>query len=220
MSKSLGNVISPHYLIEKYGMNAVRFYFNYAGPAQNDVIFSEENLCELYNSMLANEYGNLVQRVMGLVYKNFQKTNNFSGQEIICSYIPFYEELNNQTLFSSLNKQTFENLDRYVDEFSFKKYIDLIWQSIKKSNQYIQEEKPWTLKNTDSKRMGTVLYVLLETIKRITIALQPIIPDGCSAILKRLHLENEMKFNKIEEMLIPGTIIIQDLNPVFPRIEK
>lgn len=217
MSKSLGNVIAPLPLIKKYGLDAVRFYFLYNGPESNDAVFSEETLIETYNTMLANEYGNLVQRVLSLIYKNFPISNN------PFAYIPPHEEFteNDQDLMSSLNLESRSLLSTYMDSFLFRKYIDGIWEVIRKSNQYMEKQKPWSLKNTDFNRMGTVLYVLLETIKRISIFTQPILPIGSEKILYRLGFEDRsMNFEEIEKPLIPNKILQINLEPVYPRLEK
>ncbi len=209
ISKSLGNVIDPFELIEQYGLDQVRYFLLREVPFGNDGDFSRSQLVQRINSELANNLGNLVQRVVSFCIKNtFGKVpdhkNKFEKEdfEIINSY-----------------ENEISSLRNLIDKQKLDESLKEIWFKVSKSNKYIDEQAPWNLKKDNAERMNVVLYCLLESIRQIGIMIQPIMPSSSSKILDIFGLEvNERFFNKLESKLVVGTDLIkQDL--MFPRIE-
>jgi methionyl-tRNA synthetase len=171
MSKSLGNVISPVYLVNKYGADSVRYYFMRNLSFGNDGDVSEEGLIERHNNELANKLGNLVSRVSALAETHgIKKTENKLIKKLKIKEI----------------EKSFENyeLDRVISQvFSF---IDIC-------NEYIQEKKPWESK--DSK----ILYELADSIKSIAILLSPFIPETSEKISRVFNFN--LDFSEIKKLL-------------------
>ena len=171
ISKSLGNTISPLYLIEKYSEDALRYFLMRNIPFGEDGDFSEKVLVERHNNELANKLGNLVSRVTGLAEKSgVKKTEN--------------------RLLKKLNFKKIENL---VENYEFDKTLNEIFAFIDICNEYIQNKKPWETK--DKK----ILYELLDSIKAVAILLWPFIPSTSERIAK--HLGFEIKFENIKKPL-------------------
>ena len=210
ISKSLGNVIDPFKLIEQYGLDQVRYFLLREVPFGNDGDFSRSHLVQRINSELANNLGNLVQRVVSFCLKNTMgkvpdHKNEFKKEdlEIIESF---------ETEISSLrNLMDQQKLDESLKE---------IWIKISKSNKYIDEQAPWNLKNDNAARMNVVLYCLLESIRQIGILIQPIMPSTANKILDIFGLDTSQRFfNKLGSKLLVGTDLIKQ-DVMFPRIEN
>jgi methionyl-tRNA synthetase len=210
MSKSVGNVVDPFALVDEYGVDFVRFFLCSEVPFGNDGDFSEESFALRINSNLANELGNLVQRVVTMVKKNCDGT------------IPEPE--------SGLLPEDLELIDAagdalalckgHMDRQALHKMVDAIINVARMSNKYIDTQAPWTLKKTDVPRMRTVLYTLAETIRRMTVLLEPVIPVSCARILDLLGAPDNLRsFASVTDArLAPGTPVLQPV-PIFPRIE-
>ena len=210
ISKSLGNVIDPFKLIEQYGLDQVRYFLLREVPFGNDGDFSRSHLVQRINSELANNLGNLVQRVVSFCLKNTMgkvpdHKNEFKNEdlEIIESF---------EAEISSLrNLMDQQKLDESLKE---------IWIKISKSNKYIDEQAPWNLKNDNAARMNVVLYSLLESIRQIGILIQPIMPSTANKILDIFGLDASQRFfNKLGSKLLVGTDLIKQ-DVMFPRIEN
>ena len=171
ISKSLGNVISPEYLVNKYGADSIRYYICRNFVFGEDGDFSEKVLIERHNNELANKLGNLVSRVTGLAEKvGVKKTEN--------------------KLLKKLNLKKIEN---HIENYGFDKALNKIFAFIDICNEYIQNKKPWETK--DKK----ILYEVLDSIKAIAILLWPFIPSTSEKIAK--HLCFEIRFENIKEPL-------------------
>ena len=171
ISKSLGNVISPEYLIDKYGADPIRYYIFRNFVFGEDGDFSEKVLVERHNNELANKLGNLVSRVAGLAEKaGVKKTEN-----------------------KLLKKLNFKKIENLVENYEFDKALNEIFAFIDICNEYIQNKKPWETK--DKK----ILYELLDSIKAVAILLWPFIPSTSEKIAKNLGFE--IKFENIKEPL-------------------
>lgn len=163
MSKSVGNVIPPHEIVEKYGVDAFRYYFMRYIPAYEDGDFSWERMEEVYNSDLANELGNLVSRTAAMIVK-YQ--NGLIGD------IPAPEHDINGYI-KALNDCRF---DRSLEE---------VWQQVRGMNQYIDEEKPWVIaKDSDPAHLREVLAYVASSILQIGELLEPFMPETADAIKK------------------------------------
>lgn len=211
MSKSLGNVVDPFQLIEIYGLDPLRYFLMREVVFGQDGSFSEAALIQRTNSDLANDLGNLAQRVLSFIYKNAEgkipEPQEFSGEdrEILAKAAHLHDLLRDDMEVQGLQA-----------------YCIHIWEVISEANRYVDAQKPWSLKkSTDAKdqvRMGTVLYVLCEVIRHVAVYVQPIMPDAAGKILDQLGQE-ERTFESLKAPLKSG-IALSEPMPLFPRIEK
>ena len=206
ISKSLGNVIDPVDLLEKFGADTLRYFMLREVPFGQDGDFSQQHLINRYNSDLANSYGNLVQRVLSFIAKNCKgqipQPGTFQETDMVL-----------KNMIASLR----ETLDADLQNMAFHKYAEHIWQVISRANQYIDEQKPWVLKNENPERMKTVLYTLVETIRQIALVTQPLLPKASSSILDQLAVDSHQRnFANLNHCLKPGTSLPEP-SAVFPR---
>ena len=211
ISKSLGNVIDPVQLIETYGLDQVRYFLMREVPFGNDGDFSKSGMVNRINSDLANDLGNLCQRVLSFVYKNCNatvpKNMGFTPDD------------------SKLITHAYEILPKLREDYNsqlFNVALERVWGLVAASNKYIDEQAPWKLRKTDPARMHTVLYTLLETIRCIGILLQPIMPGSSEKILNQLAVDTSKRsFAALNsnDGLETGTSL-QKPNPIFPRFEE
>ncbi|MBX3495688.1 MAG: methionine--tRNA ligase [Parvibaculum sp.] len=208
MSKSLGNAVAPDHLVTKYGLDASRYFLLREVPFGNDGDFSHASIVHRTNGDLANDLGNLVQRVLSMIAKNcggvVPTPGAFSDAD--------------KTLLATAHGM----LDRVRAEFdalAFHKGLEAIWGLCGDANRYVDEQAPWTLRKTDPARMATVLYVLAEAIRHIGILVQPVMPEASIKILDQLALGPEARgFGALgpEGALAAGTALPAP-SGVFPR---
>jgi len=206
ISKSVGNVIDPYALIENYGLDQTRFFMLREVPFGSDGDFSTRAIIQRMNSELANDYGNLCQRVLSMVAKNCEASVPTPGD---------FTSEDTALLASAENALGLvrKSLDRQI----FNEALEHIWIVIRSANAYVDHQAPWALRKTDTARMGTVLYVLSETIRRLALLTQPFMPDASAAILDQLVVpENARNFDALTDVLKPGTALPKPQG-VFPR---
>ena len=208
MSKSLGNVVTAADLTENYGLDAVRYYLLREVPFGQDGYISHESMVGRINGDLANDLGNLVQRVLSMVNKNCD------------SKIPIPGELTEEDITLLKASEELHLLVRAeFDEQAFNKGLELIWKIIGNANRYIDKQAPWVLRKSDQLRMHTVLFVLIEVIRKVSILIQPIMPDSASNILDQIASPiDERQFSNLNDKFSvnPGTNLPNPY-PVFPR---
>lgn len=175
MSKSLGNVVAPQTLVETYGLDQTRYFLLREVPFGNDGDFSHRAMVNRINGELANDYGNLVQRVLSMVAKNCGNAVPTPG--------PFSAA--DHTLLNSA-AALLGQMRAEMQVQAFHKALDTVWAVIGDANRYVDEQAPWTLRKTDPARMATVLYTLAETIRHLAILTQPVMPAASAAILDQL----------------------------------
>lgn len=208
ISKSLGNVIDPHELIDSYGLDPVRFFLLREVPFGNDGDFSRKAFVLTCNANLAKGLGNLVQRTLSMVFKNCD------GQ------IPNPGEFTNEDRVILENTDNLlEIVRKHMDRQEFNQALEAIFAHAAAGDKYISVQEPWKLKKTDPDRMQTVLYVLSEVIRQLAILIQPIMPDAASKFLAMLKVEHS-DFSTLGEKnrLAPGTPIDKP-EGVFPQFE-
>ncbi len=210
MSKSKGNILEPLEIIKKYGLDPLRYYLIKEVSFGNDGNISKDKLESCINSDLANNYGNLCQRVILFNEKNLNleipEKDKFSQ-----------DDLNVLDVF----KTNFNKLIDYIDNQDINSYINFIVDQLFTANKYFNDQEPWK-KKSDLKRLNTIVYVSLELIRKITILLYPIIPESSLKVLKAFEItENKINFNSItnNEYLKPK-LKINKIGILFKKIEN
>ncbi len=189
MSKSVGNILDPLEIIENYGIDQLRYYLIKEVSLGNDGNVSLKNLKNCINNDLANNYGNLCQRVFAFIKKN-------------CSNkIPSKNDLTNQDKeLTSKLKNDINKLTNLINNQDLNSYIKKVIEYSFDSNKYFNDSQPWALKKTNINKMNSVLYSIVEQIKNISILLLPIIPLSAKKILDIINVKNDLRMiSKINE---------------------
>ncbi len=208
MSKSVGNVVAPADMVDTYGADQVRYFFLREVPFGQDGSFNHEAIVNRINADLANDLGNLAQRSLSMIAKNCGSVLPAPGA--------FSEA--DETLLgasSALLPICREAMERQA----IHKAIEAIWHVVGDANRYFAAQEPWSLKKTDPARMGTVLYVTAEVLRRVAILSQPYVPVASGKLLDQLGVSLEDRsFAALSEdgSLAPGSTIATP-QPVFPR---
>ena len=215
MSKSLGNVVAPAHLVEKYGLDQTRYFLLREVPFGNDGNFSRAALVDRINSELANTIGNLAQRTLSMIQKNCE------GRVPQCDKSKLTSEDNKLLDIVYVTRE--ETPAEVRDKMQRCQFNDMIADIVRMAfdaNAYIDQQAPWKLKKEDPQRMEAVLYNLAEVIRCIAIMLQPYVPDSASHLLDQLGVDkNKRSFSHLtqEFQLVSGDALPEPA-PVFPRI--
>ncbi len=206
ISKSLGNVIDPLQLVETYGLDPVRYFLLREVPFGNDGDFSRRAIVGRMNGDLTNDLGNLSQRVLSMIAKNCENAVPAPG-----AFTAEDEAL--LALSGGLP-------DRLREEYAvqaFNKALEATWDVIGAANRYVDDQAPWGLKKTDPERMKTVLYVLAETVRRLAILTQPVMPDSMAKMLDQLSVAADARgFESLATPLEAGAPVPKP-EGIFPR---
>jgi methionyl-tRNA synthetase len=209
ISKSLGNAIDPLDIADKYGLDQMRYFLLREIPFGNDGDFSHQAMVRRMNDDLANDLGNLCQRVLSMIVKNC------SG--VMPSPPAALSDADN-VILSRLDG-LLEGQRKHYDHQQFDKALKDIWEVVADANRYVDEMAPWTLRKTDPGRMADVLWVLAEILRQTAILIQPVMPEAARNILNQLGVgEKGRGFGDLGAGgRLAGGQSVEDPIPVFPR---
>ncbi len=213
MSKSKGNVVDPVILIQKYGLDAIRYFLLREVPFGSDGVFSNEALINRINSDLANDLGNLVSRTVAMIDKYFGGVipeERLSGD--------FDEEL------KEIVMSTTAKVEELMDKLQFSSALTEIWKVVSRTNKYIDETMPWALAKDEANnpRLAEVMYNLAESIRIVSVLIQPFMPDTPEKIWAQLGLEKGEKTSWESSKVwggYPTGISVNKGEVIFPRID-
>lgn len=206
LSKTRGIFIDMDTEIAMYGVDAFRYYLLREFSFGNDGDYRPARLHARYNADLANDLGNLLNRVLGLVNKNFEQipAPTTSGE--------FDDEIR------AMAQTTIDQLDAHIAAFAYDSALEAIWEFVRRINRYVQQTQVWTLAKPDTKpRMGTILYNSLEALRLISVLISPFIPGTAKKIQTQIGLA---EFDAVAAWgHLPAGLTVSRGEPIFPRID-
>ena len=224
MSKSKGNVIYPEQLMEKYGLDAMKYYLIREMPTNSDGMFTPEGFVERYNSDLCNDLGNLLNRTIAMTNKYFRGN------------VPEYVGLVNDTDVDIENKakEAIAKFEEEFNNFEFANALQAIWSLISRTNKYIDETSPWALakevenetsedKKIKKKKLKSVIYHLIANLKEIAILIRFVMKDTSDNILNQLGIkfEKDVSFEDLENYTeLENIKVIEKREPLFMRLDS
>ena len=211
MSKSFGNILDPIEIINKYGIDQLRYYLVKEVSLGNDGSISMENLKNCINNDLANNYGNLCQRVFSFIKKNCENK------------IPKSQKLttSDKKLLNNL-KGNIPKLTNLMNNQELNEYLKIVVSFSFDANKYFNDAEPWAVKKKDPDRMKTIIFTIVQQIKNISILLNPIIPNATSRVLSIMNFSSEnIRIDKInDDNFLNHDKELDNLEILFNKIEN
>ncbi|TDQ34243.1 methionine--tRNA ligase [Aureibacillus halotolerans] len=215
MSKSKGNVIDPESLMDRYGLDALRYYLLREVPFGQDGVFTPEGFIDRVNYDLANDLGNLLNRTVAMI------TKYFDGE------LPVVKQAIND-VDSDLEQSAMEAIRNYeaaMEDFQFSVALSSVWDFIRRTNKYIDETQPWMLAKDDDKKeqLESVMYHLAESLRIVSLLLEPFFTKTSKEMRRQLGvtdsaLSSWASLNSFGA--IQATVTVQKGEPIFPRLDK
>jgi methionyl-tRNA synthetase len=214
MSKSKGNVVDPLVLIDRYGVDAVRYYLLRELPNGGDSYYSEDDLINRINTDLANDLGNLISRTLGMVQK-------YQGGFIAAAGIPQGPDSD----LINCAMQVKDELEDQLERLDFSNALTAIWKLVRRANRYVDETTPWNLVRDPGKkeRLQTVLYNLSEAVRLLTIWCLPFMPVFPERVFEQFGIAGRLDLQTWDSTgewgLLPADLQVETGPGVFPRIQ-
>ena len=184
MSKSKGNVVYPEMLVERYGLDATRYFLLKEFPYGQDAVFTPEDFVNKYNFDLCNDLGNLLNRTIGMINKYFNGT--------VVKYPNVISEIDKN--LEKVTNEYIEKIEKEYDTYHLSNVITETWGLIARTNKYIDETTPWVLaKEEKTEKLKSVMYHLVENLRKIAILISPYMKDTSDKIFTQLNISDSLK---------------------------
>ena len=215
MSKSKGNVVYPEMLVERYGLDATRYFLLRELPFGQDGVFSPESFIERTNYDLANDLGNLLNRTISMINKYFD--GNIPTTGLVATEF--------DTSLTDFITKTVEKYEASMEKMQFSTVLSELWALVSRTNKYIDETSPWVLakEEADNGKLASVMAHLASSLRHIAVLLQPFMTESPKQIMAQLGLDEALlawdtlgQFDAIPA----GTKVVDKGVPIFPRLDS